>query len=331
MKTLPIAGLLTVALLWAIVFPLRAQEIQLEVELSPPNDYFKVGEFKRIYDPSVGEKEPWYINDHCLIQEKESGKWHMFGITRQEPARPIEEIMFAHATADKLTQQSWKKEPHVLHVAREEPWKEVHVWAPHVVEHEGLYYMYYCAGGESNLKYRIHLAISPDLYNWTRHPANPMLIDGFDARDPMVRREGDKWVMYYTANRPIEEGNHVVVKVTSDDLVKWGDPKVVFTHSRIGKWGGPTESPYVVTRNGWHYLFICMNPPYDMTAVYRSRTPDKWEEKDKIGQVGAHCAEVVELPGDKWYVTRAGWGRGGLFLAELEWLEKADEEGNDEG
>ena len=104
MKALPFAGLLTMVLLWAIASPLRAQEIQLEVELPPPNDYFKVGEFKRIYDPSVGEKEPWYINDHCLIQEKESGKWHMFGITRQEPARPIEEIMFAHASADKLTQ-----------------------------------------------------------------------------------------------------------------------------------------------------------------------------------------------------------------------------------
>ena len=25
----------------------------------------KAGEFRRIYDPSVGESEEWYINDHC--------------------------------------------------------------------------------------------------------------------------------------------------------------------------------------------------------------------------------------------------------------------------
>ena len=39
------------------------------------------GEFKKIYDPSVNEKEPWYINDHCFIRGRD-GIWHMFGITR---------------------------------------------------------------------------------------------------------------------------------------------------------------------------------------------------------------------------------------------------------
>lgn len=297
---------------------------QLKVDPAPPNDRFEVGEFKQIYDPSVGEKEQWYINDHCILRGPDD-KWHMFGITRQEPARPIEEIHFAHAIADKLTQQPWKKQPFALSVAREEPWKELHLWAPHVVEHEGTYYMFYCAGGDSNVTYKIHLATSTDLYNWRRHPANPMIVDGFDARDPCVRREGDKWAMYYTANRPIAKGNHVVAKVTSDNLTEWSEPKIVFTHSRVGTFGGPTESPYVVTRKGKHYLFVCTNTPYDNTAVYESDTTELWEEKDEIGQIGAHAAEVIELPGDKWYVTRAGWGRGGLFLAELKWLDQDEE------
>jgi hypothetical protein len=27
-----------------------------------------VGEFERIYDPSVGENEAWYINDHTHLR-----------------------------------------------------------------------------------------------------------------------------------------------------------------------------------------------------------------------------------------------------------------------
>ena len=34
---------------------------------------------------------------------------------------------------------------------------------------------------------------------WARHPANPLVVDGYEARDPMVLRVGDRWVMYYTA------------------------------------------------------------------------------------------------------------------------------------
>ena len=44
------------------------------------------GEFTKIYDPSVGESGPWYINDHCFVQG-DGGAWNLFGITRQEPAR----------------------------------------------------------------------------------------------------------------------------------------------------------------------------------------------------------------------------------------------------
>ncbi len=28
----------------------------------------KAGEFRRIYDLSVGESEEWYINDHCFAR-----------------------------------------------------------------------------------------------------------------------------------------------------------------------------------------------------------------------------------------------------------------------
>src|SRR5437868_781027 len=100
------------------------------------------GDFVKIYDSSVGEKEPWYINDHCFIRDT-NGAWHLFGITRQEPAKPMEEIHFAHATAKTLLQQPWDKQPFALDVATNPPWNEMHLWAPHVIFHGGFYYMFY--------------------------------------------------------------------------------------------------------------------------------------------------------------------------------------------
>ncbi len=36
------------------------------------------GAFRLIYDPSVGEAEPWYINDHTFFRDHE-GAWHLGG------------------------------------------------------------------------------------------------------------------------------------------------------------------------------------------------------------------------------------------------------------
>ena len=105
------------------------------------------GEFVKIYDPSVGESNSWYMNDHCFI-EGTDGTWHMFGITHQEPAAPLNEIHLAHATAKSLLQQPWEKQPFALTAATGAPWHETHLWAPYVLKDGPLYYMFYCAGGD---------------------------------------------------------------------------------------------------------------------------------------------------------------------------------------
>jgi beta-fructofuranosidase len=282
------------------------------------------GEFMHIYDPSAGEKEKWYINDHCLIFGRD-GLWHLFGITHQEPAAPLRERIFAHATAKTLLQKPWDKQPPALTYAPEPPWDEEHLWAPHVIEVEGTYYMFYCAGAKDHSKYKLHLATSKDLKNWNRHPKNPMVVDGFDARDPFVMRHGDKWVMYYTANSSPAGGNHVVKCVTSTNLVDWGDTKVVYTDPSNGTYGGPTESPFVVRRGTKYYLFIGPRPGYDGTDVFVSSDPLQWKIEDKVGHIPAHAAEVVRDMDGKWYVSRCGWGRGGVYLAPLTWKDGLEE------
>jgi len=282
---------------------------------------FTVGDFAKIYDPSVGETGPWYINDHCFVMGAD-GVWHMYGITHAEPMNPLDEDNLAHAKARKLTQVPWQKQPFALSV--EAKWKEEHLWAPHVIFHEGLYYMYYCAGAKDHTKYKIHLATSKDLKTWKRHKKNPMVTDGYDARDPFVIQIKDRWYMYYTATSERKGGNHVVFCVSSTDLIHWQNKQTVFIDPKKGTYGGPTESPFIVRRGPWYYLFIGPRGGYDGTDVFRSKDPFGWDAKDKVGHINSHAAEVIRDRDGKWYVSRCGWKRGGLYLAPLTWSDGED-------
>jgi beta-fructofuranosidase len=282
-----------------------------------------VGDFVNVYSPTIGEKEQWYINDHCFISGE--GKWHLFGITREEPAQPMDEDNFAHATAAKLMQLPWEKQLFALTVAPDKPWYEEHLWAPYVISHDGTYYMFYCAGDPNHAKYKIHLATSKNLKDWTRHPKNPMVADGYDARDPFIMRHGDKWLMYYTATSEPKGGNHVVACVESDDLITWGNKKIVYVDPEKGTFGGPTESPFVVRRGESYYLFVGPRPDYNGTDVFVSDDPFHWTIENKVGHINAHCAEVVRDFDGKWYVSRAGWGQGGVYLAPLTWTDGLDD------
>ena len=311
---------------WAIALSVSAFGRAVGEEAAK-KELVKAGDFVKIYDPSIGEDSKWYINDHCFVYGND-GLWHLFGITHREPADPMHEIHFAHATAKKLLQKPWDKQPFALNVAAK-LWNEIHLWAPHVIQHNGLYYMYYCAGDEDHTKYKIHLATSKDLRKWSRQKENPMVVDGFDARDPYVTRVGNQWIMYYTATSKPEGGNHVVACVASDDLVHWGKRKVVFTDPNTGTWGGPTESPFVVRRGDSWYLFTGPRDGrmgvYNGTDVFRSNDPFHWRFGDRVGHIPAHAAEVVRDLDGKWYVSRCGWGEGGVYLAPLIWKDGLDD------
>lgn len=278
------------------------------------------GELVRVYDPSVGETETWYYNDHSLIRDPSTGLWHVFAITHAEPAAPQDERMFGHATAPHPT-GPWTKQPPALWAdpAAGEHW----IWAPHVIHHDGVFYLFYAAGSPDYPRYRMHLATSTDLVTWVRSPANPLFTDGWEARDPMVTRIDDQWVMYYTATSDPTGGNHIVAYRTSDDLLTWSARRVAYTSPHVGRAGGQTESPFVVKRGDFYYLFVCCDgldygQAYRRTAVYRSPDPFRFDHAEQVTVLDVHAAEVV-VDGPDWYLTHAGWGQGGLWLAPLDW------------
>jgi arabinan endo-1,5-alpha-L-arabinosidase len=306
--------------LWAVILTGILGALSATVAISAPPTLVECGKFVKIYDPSVGENQHWYINDHCFIQDT-NDQWHLFGITHQEPAGPFQEVLFAHATAKTLLQQPWQKLPFALEAAASPPWNETHLWAPDVVYNDHLYYMYYSAGGDDRAKTKIHLATSPDLMTWTRSPKNPMVVDGYDARDPFILQWKGKWVMYYTATSEPARGHHVVAYVTSDDLVTWTNRGFAFVDPSIGSFAGPTESPFVVQRGDCFYLFIGPRGGYNGTDVFVSHDPFHWDTAALVGHFPAHAAEIVRNTDGTWYISRAGWGQGGVYLAPLIWKD----------
>jgi hypothetical protein len=306
-----------------------AKDSRLQLELKEPQ---KPDEAKLAGKPLVAAgkfhtffaaEEPWCVNDHTFVQGPDK-TWHLFGITHPKPLvwdkDPGRQL--AHATARTLLQSPWEARPFA--VKRDwEKYREYLLWAPYVLRHDGTYYMFVCVGDPaSHSRYRIHLLTSPDLENWTRSPDNPMVVDGFDGRDPFVMRVGDQWALYYTANSTPECGNHVVACVTSQDLVHWSNRRTVFIHPRAGSFGGPTESPFIVRRGSSYYLFVCDN---EWTDVYVSQDPFHWDFAQKNTRLRAHAAEIVRDADGQWYLSHAGWTGGPLEMAPLKWSDGLDD------
>ena len=275
------------------------------------------GEFQHIYNPGIGEEKSWYYNDHTFIQGR-NGTWHLYGITRPEPRGA--EDMFGHATAPSLY-GPWTKQNPVLYT--KPSFGETHLWAPHIIEHNGLYYMFYSGGGGA-VNSQINLATSKDLFNWERNDDNPLFTDGWSARDPNVRRIGNQWVMYYTATEdPTEPGDHIVAYRTSKDLLNWGTREIAFDNPLPG---GLTESPFVVERPGDHYyLFTGPRRADAGTDVFKSRDPFDFEARNLVAHIQAHAPEIIHAgsgprqQNKNWFISHAGWGNQGVHLAPLKW------------
>lgn len=277
------------------------------------------GATRHVLDPSRGGVAS-YVNDHTLVRGRD-GTWHLFGIVGPR-ARPGEapdsgrEHAFVHATAPHPT-GPWTRHADAL-VLDPTYFSERHLWAPHVIEVDGRYLMFFTGGGgDAEGGSAISLATSPDLWTWTRDPGGP-LFRGPAARDPMVLRVGDVWAMYYT-DVVRRGGAHVVAYRTSSDLRRWSAPGSAFTDATTELDNvSVTESPYVVERDGWFHLFVGPRNGYVGTDVLRSADPFSFALDGWAGHVPLHAAEVVRHD-DEWWATGAGWFQRGLHVAPLEW------------
>lgn len=260
------------------------------------------------------------MNDHTLIQGPDA-RWHLFGIFNHEPFKSEMERSFVHAVSEgpELSKLNFKGT-----VLDYDPTAgETHVWAPHV-ERDGAggYVMAFQSGGHENDSSQITIARSTDLETWQRVPREPAFKDLCVARDPMLKRFGATWVLYYTRCSDTKEQLSGVAYRSSVDLVHWSEPNMAITLPNTSMFNsGYTESPFVFERGGWFYLSVTSYPiDWTATQVFRSRSPFHFDGAP-VGRLSAHAAEWVASGGDfehgELFMTHAGAGQGGVFLIPI--------------
>ena len=149
-----------------------------------------------------------YVTDFCIVRRDK--RYHLFHIRGERWSWPLgyREIDLGHATSTDL--RLWTPGQPVLPAGPPGSWDEAGIWAPHIIEVDGLYYLYY-TGADSQTNQKIGLATSADLYSWSKHPHNPVVAPGswsdrergkgVAGRDAMVYIDSAsrRYLMYYTA------------------------------------------------------------------------------------------------------------------------------------
>ncbi len=277
-------------------------------------------------DPLEGKfAEPGgYVVDHAIV--KKDDLWHLIyirGIAGTNwPEYPLSN--FGHAVSHDLV--NWHTEKPVLQTL-EEGFDTYQVWAPHIIEHDDKYWIFY-TGVNDSVTQAICLATSEDLYHWERYEGNPLfnslpwgewnLNKWSDCRDPMVFKDGDMFYCYYTAARLVpetEKFEYCLGIASSKDLIMWKDEgfrRLLHTLET------PPESPFVVKKNGKYYLFYT-NYKHGIVYVKSNDPLDGWKENPDDPQSiieGVSASEIIQENG-KWYITFISHMANGLHFFEI--------------
>ena len=286
-------------------------------------------------DPLVCETPFKFVKDFSVIRGPEA-RWHVFSITgdffdNHDWMPDGQERTFSHASSADL--RHWTVHPPVLTITdRKHPdgvgcYENRNIWAPHVIHHDGRYWMFYTSVNDA-VSQSISLATSDDLFHWTEYERNPVFtLEGVewanwartawaDCRDPCVLVDGDRFCLYATAHaRPPGEPGAVVV-AESHDLIHWSNPQIAVRAK------GSSESPQV-WKVGASY---CMTTSSLGAATYVSDDPvSGWTRVDfpRPNTLGrerfvptspSYAEEVVRLPSGDWLMASLTWRHHGNSL-----------------
>lgn len=239
--------------------------------------------------------------DFSLV--KKDGYYHLFFIRNNTSLPPEQtETEFGHAISTDL--YHWTQLPIAMAVDLGE-WDNAHVWAPHVFEHDGLWWMFYTGvttwPGEFNETQRTGVAVSSDLTGWDRF-SDPVFEGSQTSwawwsdqnpaaafRDPFVMPDPaapGHWLMYYTASyAPDSEATVVGVAASDGDLMQWTDLKPLLITWRVYTYNSLTESPHVFEHDGLWYLFLTSNagqPLSFYTSADPTADPAQWTYRGRL-------------------------------------------------
>jgi sucrose-6-phosphate hydrolase SacC (GH32 family) len=295
--------------------------------------------FRLVYDIT-----PRYVNDHCLLQDRKDcfHLFHIVGPIGKGCYDDGSEISFGHATSKDLLE--WHAESDFLSIDPNSTYESDHIFAPYVCKKNDRYFLFYSG---SNVKARTEsmcVAYSDDLYNWTKHPHNPVFqpsrywaehhpFSGIwgCCRDPHVLFHPDYgYILYYVTWMKGTKGKLAALGAArSENLISWQDIGPVMIRERATEYATSSmESPCVIGRNDQFYLFYKHR---DGTRLAVSDDPLNFTDKEDVWFSIAHAAEIFEVNG-QWYISSCSRElldvrhkrtdrTKGLFLACLEWID----------
>jgi hypothetical protein len=235
-------------------------------------------------NPPVFLDGSFQIADHAWVQDA-SGVYHLF-----HHAGGTSQHVF-HLTTTDMQSLTLASSGAVLSPTAG-AWDSHGIWAPSVVEANGVYFMFYSGttgpGQDPDAVQRIGVATSTDLVQWVKYPMSDCPGapgDGcvydcdetwttwgsggdYDAqcRDPFVLWNDDSghWVMFVTVRLDVpgswSEGISVA---TSTDLVHWTGAGYIEATKRLSaaeggilgqRWGGAAENAFVTKYDQLYYL-----------------------------------------------------------------------------
>ena len=146
------------------------------------------------------------------------------------------------------------------------------------------------------------------------------------GRDPMVLKWNGLYLGYSCVTKVSQDNwlSAFVIVRRSKDLREWSDYTIVSEGGICGNGPVSAESPFVVNRGKWFYLFRSSSMDFN-TYVYRSDTPYHFgcnEDSKLIAVLPIKAPEIIEHNGS-WYISDLADFRG-IKMSRLNWVHDED-------
>lgn len=293
--------------------------------------------------PELSNVQPNQPNDHHVFQDTE-GQWHLWACVRGTAIGRI----LAHWEADSLTQSPWHFTGDIIRADKSagESLVEWHgqefIQSPYIIEHQDSFFMFYGGystgmnpSGDTTTNYshtenQISLMTSSNGRDWTRYTDargySRLFAGPGAARDPVVKKFGNLWYIYYCGHHNWDRTCGAIYVRTSEDLNHWSDWKIAHydkTHENQ-KW--LPESPQVVYRDGYYYLFRTHGLEGG-TYVFRSREPVNFGHGDVselfVTRFDIIAPEIItDKKGNEYITNISSGGIFGIRMTRLNWVRE---------
>jgi predicted GH43/DUF377 family glycosyl hydrolase len=274
----------------------------LLVVLAPIATAFEKFDFDQRYFIDPG----FIVKDHTVIRASDN-TIHLFYIRADESLPESQRAKaLGHATTTDF--KHWTQHPDVIPVVSN-TWEESFIWAPHIIEYQGAYVMFY-TGVNRYYAQATGIAYSVDLYNWFKGN-NPIYrpdtswatwseTSWSNSRDPYVVKDGNTWHLMTTAWTKQSQG--AISHATSTDLLTWTDQGALFVHPGPKAWHVLESCNLHQVDGKWHMTFTEQNVG-GSSYLQADAITGPWNYEERQPFDAGHATELFQI-GDQWMLSR---------------------------